>query len=60
MDCNLDVGGKKKERCKEVHYNALDFENLGGNKRIRILKPKKKSTLVFKKKIDMSSDVPYE
>lgn len=59
MDCRKDVFGVEKERCKEIHYDALDFENLLGNVRIRILKPRKKSTLKFPKKIDFSTGVPY-
>lgn len=60
MKCNTDVFGKDKEHCKDRHYNDLDFEGLSGPWRLKRLKPKKKSTLKFKKKINMDSEVPYE
>ena len=59
FNCRADVFGKERESCHDKEHD-LDYENLFGNARIRKLKPKKKSTLVFKKKIDMTSEVPYE
>lgn len=59
LDCRKDVFGVEKDNCKELHYNALDFEGLFGTARIKIVKPRRKSTLKFPKKIDFSKGVPY-
>ena len=59
FDCKKDVFGQERDNCHEKQHD-LDFEFLIGPWRLKKLKPKRKSTLKFKKKISMTSEVPYE
>lgn len=58
FSCCKDVIDKERERCYDSQHD-LDYEYLFGPYRIKKLKPKKESTLSFKKKINMNSEVVY-